>query len=154
MKNLKVSPEVHEELENRKEKGDTFDDVLKGILDLKPSLDDLVAYFPEELQEKARMIVEEIEETGEMKREVEERHGNHVLVFESEVTGRKIVECTFSEDKMDLAYRNQVGDMKNFGWIDMKEGEPRAYNNFEKNISEYSDEVKEKVKGAWRKWGE
>jgi predicted CopG family antitoxin len=149
--NIKVSRKVHEELKSRKQEGDTFDDVLKNLLGLRPSLEDCIAYLDEDLQEASRQIVEAIESSGDLKKEVRRAGVHKDLTFSSKSSGNKIAKCRFSEHDLKLFYKGLNGDMKSLGYLSKSENAIKVQEA--DNVSEISKKLKNKVDSAIEKWG-
>lgn len=152
---MKVSEIVHEEIESRKDEGETFDDVLKRELDLLPDLDDLTAYFSPDLADAAEEVVEAISQQGDFSSEIVEENHYYALNFISPDSDRIIAQCRFTEDQMKVYYRDQHGDLTHIGWVDENdEGEVGCYVNVRyEGIEEIKERAQEKVTGAYRKWG-
>lgn len=154
-KNIKVSELVHEKLERRKTEDQTFDDVLREMLDLTPDLDDMVAYFSPEHAEAAKRVVSTIEEQGEFESAAQETDHDQRLDFISPDSDLSIARATFTENRMQVYYRDQHGDMTRIGTVkETDEGDVYSYiNSRYDGIEEICKRVRKKVAGAYRKWG-
>lgn len=156
MKNIKVDSEVHSKLKNRKEKNDSFNDVLRDLLDLQHEVDnDLGAYFPsDEMREAAKQILDVIENKGSVEKDVDTEQNHKEVTFISEETGAAVATCTFREDRMGVSYRTMGDKMKKIGTL--MENEERGVYGFrhsQRDLEDFLDEIEQKVSGSWRKWG-
>lgn len=143
-KNIKVSEVVYDSLESKKAGSETFDDVLRRILDLNPEIEDLAAYLPSDIREEAKDIAVFIESLAEFKQEIERDDIFDELNFRSEESDLTIAQLRFSEEQLHIMYRDKNGDLI------------RLDNLFEdhgKNLDDLKDRIEQKVNGAIRKWG-
>lgn len=115
-KNINVSEVVHEKLSLEKRKEETFDDVLKRELNILPSgINDLVAFYPDDLANAARLIVNCIENQADFERAISEYEEYYALEFDHPESGHTIVKVQFREDPTDgthAVYRDHHGEMK------------------------------------------
>jgi predicted CopG family antitoxin len=152
-KTIKVSERVHQELQKHKEDSKTFNDVLRDLLDITPSIEKLTAYFTDEQRKNAKRIVNSIEETGDYEKEVTTERNHEALVFRSAANDEPIARIEFTESRARMYYRDQHGEMDNIGYLyGGKENQHIDYNGND-DVDEYIEDLKKKVKGANRKWG-
>lgn len=161
-KTIKVDDAVHSELDRLKGKYevDTFNDVLRRELNIVPAadVDKLAAYLPDELRDAAQEVVEIIETEDSFNQDVEEENRRNYLTFTSPSTERKIAEIEFREDRFDVYYRDQQGEMSRAGGganrndgVEYGTTGSGYYDHIERN--EFLDSVEEKMAGAYRRWG-
>jgi hypothetical protein len=151
-KTIKVSEVVHSELESRKRDNDSFDDVLRKVLDLNPILDDLVAYFDQELQDVSRELIEFINKQGDFNHQIEQQSRVDVLKFNS--NGTTVAEARFSEHRMSLYYRDRTGSLEQFIGLRKKGDEVKSLRGGATHGQKHAfDRVEEKIPGAYRRWG-
>lgn len=147
--NIKVSKIVHEELSQRKQPGETFDDVLKRELGLLPSLDDLIAYFPEDLANMAKNITHFVERLEDLETKTTEDTW-HNIEFIAPKSKRTIARIQFSEESFNVEYRNQHGKMSGAtNWIHSK----KARDMDDENMNRLKERLRNKIKGAYKRWG-
>lgn len=154
-KTVQVSERVHQKLQKHKEDSETFNDALRDLLDITPSIEKLTAYFIDERRKDAEKIVNSIDETGDYEKEVKTDSSREVLVFRSTANDEPIAEIRFSESEARTYYRDQHGEMKNFGVLyGDKDSDKTIYAKpSHPDIGDYVKDLKKKVKGANRKWG-
>lgn len=125
-KNLKVSEIVHEELEVRKRRDESFDDVLKRELGIIPStVDELTTYYPEQLREAASYLADFFGNEDRYLELVTDHDDYFALNFDSRESRRTIVQFRFSNDPpwVDIYYRNERGELESAGQILQQEGD-------------------------------
>jgi hypothetical protein len=125
-KNLKVSEIVHEELEVRKRRDESFDDVLKRELGIIPStVDELTKYDPDHLYEAASHLVDSLYDEDRYDKIVIDHDDYFALNFDSQDSGRTIMQLRFIDESpwIDLFYRNNRGELENAGQILQQEGD-------------------------------
>jgi len=161
-KTIKVDDAVHNELDRLKSKhgADTFNDVLRRELNIIPAADveKLAAYLPDVLRDTAQNVAEVIKTVDSFNQDVEEDNRRNYLTFISPSTERKIAEIEFQEDRFDVYYRNQQGEMSRAGGGTnrderIKYGTTGTGYYEHINRDEFLDSVEEKVTGAHRRWG-
>jgi len=151
-KTVKVSEMVHSELQYRKQDNDSFDDVLREVLGLKPSLDDLVAYFDKELQDTCIELIDHINEQGDFNHRIEEGSRADVLKFISE--GTIVAEARFTEHSMSLYYRDRSSSLERFTGLKMDDNEVKSTRGGYTHGKESAFErVENKIPGSYRRWG-
>jgi len=152
-KNIKVSEVVYDRLVSKKEGNESFDDTLRRILNLPPDIDDLTAYYPDEMREKAKDVVDYIFSLEELNRTVDRRGEYDSLKFVPENNDLAVAQIQFWEDSMKIMYRDKNGDME---WItSFVVGEDHDTNygyHLEKEFKDIKEEIERKVMGAIRKW--
>ena len=160
-KQLRVSEAVHNELERRKSGDQTYDDVMREVLDLVPDLEQLLAYLGDEQGQMGRRIIMQIEGVGDLERSIEEEPTSHVVSFTSTDSERVIAELEIDENparaEFTVRYKAQRGNMEPIGTV--KESE----NGVEGGIlggtgrfddpEEYVDAVRRNVERAYESWG-
>lgn len=129
-KNLKVSEIVHEELEVRKRRDESFDDVLKRELGIIPStVDDLTIYYPEPLQEEVKRAHNIVRNENRYHEIVTEKDDSYALNYDSKESGRTIMQLQFedaSRPEVAIRFRNERGELQSVGQILQQEGDKRA----------------------------
>lgn len=159
-KTVKVDQAVHDELNRLKDKygADTFNGVLRRELGITPDvdLDDLTAYYQEDLRELAKNLVEMVTEIEalDVGLEVDEdASNNHVLRFVSHVSDREIARIVFSETGFDVKYRDQSGKMEFAQSAHRYKPSTDIIHGGGVGTGRMVEEVKDKVVGANRRWG-
>jgi hypothetical protein len=125
-KNLKVSEIVHEELEVRKRRDESFDDVLKRELGIIPNtVDELTRYYPDHLYEAASYLVDILHDGDRYEKFVTDHDDYFALNFDSKDTRRTIMQLRFLDEspRIEILYRNQRGEMESAGQILQQEGD-------------------------------
>lgn len=152
-KNIKVSEVVYDRLVAEKEGNESFDDTLRRILELSPDIEDLAAYYPDEMREMSKEIVEFIFQMDDFKRNVNRGSECDTLKFIPEDSDLAVAQIQFWEDSLKIMYRNKNGDMD---WItSLVVGNDKDTNfgyDLEGEFDELKEEIKRKIKGAIRKW--
>lgn len=162
-KTIKVDDAVHSELNRLKGKYevDTFNDVLRRELNIIPAADveKLAAYLRAELRDTVQEVVEIIESVDGFNQDVKEDNYQKYLTFTSPSTERKIAEIEFREERFDVYYRDQHGEMSRAGGgagrndgVEYGTTGSGYYDHIDRE--EFTDSVEEKVAGAYRRWGE
>ena len=155
-KNLKVSEVVYDALESEKSGNETFDDVLRRVLDLNPEIADLAAYLPENLRKRSQELADFIGTLEEFETEVERdaNDGYDHVRFVSPESGLTIARVRFGEDWVMTDYRNRRGDMQKISSFTAGNAEDIGLNiEIEEVWEEIKQENRKKIKGAYRKWG-
>ena len=155
-KNLKVSEVVYDALESEKSGNETFDDVLRRVLDLNPEIADLAAYLPENLRKRSQELADFIGTLEEFETEVERdaNDGYDHVRFVSPESGLTIARVRFGEDWVMTDYRNRRGDMQKISSFTAGTAEDIGLNiEIEEVWEEIKQENRKKIKGAYRKWG-
>jgi predicted CopG family antitoxin len=126
-KQIRVSGLVHSDLSKRKKDDETFDDVLRRVLDLQPDLDSILSYYSDEQQEIAQQMIDEIDAVGDFHQSIKTEGTVEVLEFEAIGSRRVIASIEFDEkpskSEITVSYRNQKGDMETIGSVRQKQGE-------------------------------
>jgi predicted CopG family antitoxin len=114
-KNIKVSDIVHEELEARSQKHESFDDVLQRLLELRPTgVDELVAYYPDQLRLPAIGIIERLKEMTDLDPCIVDQDGHYEIQFDA-ANERTILTAVFRDEPtvgVVIKYRNARGEME------------------------------------------
>lgn len=155
-KNIKISEVVYDTLEKEKSGSETFDDVLRRLLDLNPDLEDLVAYLPKDLRQRAQDIADFIESLGEFEIEVERDadDGYDHLRFVSMESGLTIARIRFGEEWVMTDYRNRSGDMEKLSSFTTDSDEDLGLHiDVGEGWEEIKEENRKKIEGACRRWG-
>ena len=155
-KNIKVSEVVYDTLENQKSGNETFDDVLRRILNLDPEIEDLAAYLPEELRKRSRELVDFINGLEDFEIEVERdaNDGYDHVRFVSPNTGLTIARIRFGEGWVMTDYRGRRGDMREISSFAAGNSEDLGLNiEIEDGWEDIKEENRKKILGAYRKWG-
>jgi predicted CopG family antitoxin len=159
-KQLRVSEAVHNELERRKSGDQTYDDVLRELLELAPDFEQLLAYLSDEQADLARTVVSQIHEVGEMNRSIDEEGTAHVVSFTSTNNGRVIAEMEIEQGpstaEFTVRYRNQRSDLEPIGTVRESEegvvgGILGSKGRFD-STDEYVDAVQRNVERAYAGW--
>lgn len=159
-KQLRVSEAVHNELERRKNGDQTYDDVLRELLDLTPNLEQLLAYLGDEQANLARTVVSRIEDIGELDRRIKEEGTAHVVCFTSTNNGRVIAELEIKQGpsmaEFTVRYRNQRSNLEPIGTVRESEngvvgGILGSKGHFD-STDEYVDAVQRNVERAYSGW--
>lgn len=151
-----MSEVVYDTLENEKSGNETFDDVLRRILNLDPEIKDLAAYLPENLRERSQELAEFIGNLEQFEVEVERdaNDGYDHVRFISPETGLTIARIRFGEEWLMTDYRNRRGDMHEISSFAAGGNEDLNLNiKIEEGWEEIKEENREKILGAYRKWG-
>lgn len=116
-KNLKVSEITHEELEVRKRRDESFDDVLKRELGIiPPTVEDLVTFLPDQLAGAARNAADYLRDKDRFNEYIIERDNEgYTLIYDSKDSGRTIMEVRPVRDDppyVGIYYRNERGEME------------------------------------------
>lgn len=117
-KNLKVSEIVHEELEVRKRRDESFDDVLKRELGITPtSVKELTTYYPAELEEAVQMLVGFFGDTERYAEFITDHEEYFALNFDAKESRRTIFQLRFSNDPpcVEVYFRNDRGELEFIG---------------------------------------
>lgn len=101
----RVDASTHEELENRKQKDETFNDVLHRVLGLTPDIDDLTAYLTEKQTELAYQLIEKIQDIADSDRSIEQTETSEDVIFISTETSRPIARMSFKERRFEISDR-------------------------------------------------
>ena len=155
-KNIKVSEVVYDTLESQKSGNEAFDDVLRRVLNLDPELEDLAAYLPEDLRERSQKLADFIGGLEEFEIEVESDADDgydHVRYLSSN-TGLTIARIRFDEEWVITDYRNRQGDLREIS--SFSAGNDKDMNldiGIEDGWEEIKEKNREKIEGAYRKWG-
>jgi hypothetical protein len=124
---IRASGLVHQELSRRKKDGETFDDVLRRVLNLQPDLDSILSYYSDEQQRFAQNLISEIESVGDFHQFIKTEGAVEVLEFESVGSRRVIATIEFDEkpskSEIKVSYRNQKGDLEPIGSCRQEQGE-------------------------------
>lgn len=155
-KNIKISEVVYDTLEKEKSGSETFDDVLRRLLDLNPDLEDLVAYLPKDLRQRAQDLTDFIESLGEFKIEVERDadDGYDHLRFVSMESGLTVARIRFGEEWVMTDYRNRSGNMEKLSSFTPDNDEDLGLHiDVEEGWEEIKEENRKKIEGAYRRWG-
>lgn len=157
-KNLKVSEIVHEELEVRKRRDESFDDVLKRELEIIPgTVGDLTTYYPESLQKEVKNIHNLIRNQNRYDEIVTEKGDSYALNYDSKKSGRTIMQLRFetaSRPEVDIRFRNVRGELQSIGQLLQQEGDERAIVDLEflrPDTGDLIDEIApetERIEGA------
>jgi len=151
-KTIKVSELVHSKLESMKQENDSFDDVLREVLDLKPDIDDLLAYFEPELQKAAKELIDHINEQGEFDHRIDEGKREDTLKFIS--NGTTVAEARFNESRVRVYYRDRSSSLERFTGLTMKDEEVKSLRSGHRHDKESAFErVSNKIPGAYTRWG-
>jgi len=149
--NLKVSEVTHEAITAEKREGESIDDVLRRKLGLKTTTEDiqndLAAYLPDDLREQAQEAADLIGSVANFQTEVDETGGtanDPALKFKSEDSSLTIAQLECGESGYTVKYRDQHGDLDAV----FIQGESN-----DKDFEANNDEIRRRVKGAYRKWG-
>lgn len=154
-KNIKVSEVVYDTLENQKSGNETFDDVLRRVLNLDPEIEDLAAYLPEDLRERSQELADFIGGLEEFVIEVERDadDGYDHVRFESPESGLTIARIRFGEEWMMTDYRDRRGDMQQISSFAAGNDEDLGLHiEIEEGWEEIKQEHQKKIEGAYRKW--
>jgi predicted CopG family antitoxin len=170
-KTIKVSEEVHAELERRKRtsRADSFDTVLKQVLELMstPDSDTLGAYFPlDEHREAAQAVIDHIRTLGTLDESVTSNPRylgtsyTEGLEFESEESGRTIVAIGFQETTFTVYYRGPGNEFREVASVRHNRDEDTVeYDNwvsssdyFDDDLSGVINAIDQKAAGALRRW--
>jgi len=125
-KNLKVSEIVHEELEVRKHRDESFDDVLKRELGIIPStVDELTTYYPEKLQTAISRFTRNLDSGEQYHRLVTDHENYFALNYDSKESGRTILQLRFYSEptSVEVFYRNDRGELESAAEVFQQEGE-------------------------------
>lgn len=126
-KQIRVSELVHEELQNKKRDDESFDDVLRGLLDLEPETEDLLSYYSDELQEIIQKLLTEIADVGNLSRSIENNGATEVIAFRSIENRRTIATIELKQQPsrsiVTVKYRNQQGNLEKIGSARQDTGE-------------------------------
>lgn len=167
-KTIRVDETVHEHLEDKKtEYGvETFNDVLKrelGIIPDSSELDKLAAYYPSELQNAVREVVEVLRDVDDLQERVEEMEhsDNYQLVFTDPQNGMDLAKIEFRDNhsRFYYLYRNTKRE-----WEQAAAGEYRkrddeirfgdtgtqTYDNI--SLDDVKDTVRQTGTGAVQRW--
>ena len=155
-KNIKVSEIVYDTLENEKSGNETFDDVLRHILNLDPDIEDLAAYLPENLRKRSQELADFISGLEEFEIDVERdaNDGYDHVRFVSPDTGLTIARIRFGEEWVMTDYRDRQGDMQEISSLAAGNNEDLGLDiKIDDGWEEIKEENRKKIKGAYRKWG-
>lgn len=160
-KTIKVDEAVHNRLEELKAKYnvETFNEVMRHELDIvsKTELDQLAAYFDDELRQTVEQVVDSIREIGEFDEFVTESGRQEVLEFIAPDSNALIASVHFDENSFRVKYRSQSGEMEDCG---------RGYDGSSSGtkygrISRTSDstdpedvvnQAQKKITGSYKRW--
>lgn len=154
---IKVSSVVYDSLEAQKSKNQTFDDVLREVLDLTPDIEDAASYLPDEEREIALSLIDAIDSVDDFSHEIETEGAHSYYSFVAPESGLTIVKAVFEESKhgssFRLQYRGMDGEMVHITEVSSESPHDIAW---ELDIKEEYDELEKKiidvVEGAVRKW--
>jgi hypothetical protein len=172
-KNIKVSEIVHEELEVRKRRDESFDDVLKRELGIIPNtVEELTTYYPDALHEPITFLAKNFEDDDRYHQFVTEHDDYYALNYDSKDTGRTILQLRFHNNppRVGTHYRNNAGEMEHIGDILQQEDDdyiiadftftrPDTGERFEDiaTYHEINDRLEEGLKSiqnaAYERWG-
>ena len=152
-KNLKVSDVTHEAVKAEQQENETIDDTLQRVLGLNASSNDLergiAAYLDANQRDQVEELVAVIRDHGEFDEVTEEgggTGGRDVLRFVDKGSGLTVATMECSEEGYIVQYRDNEGEMNNaFGTVFEAE---------EADMEDLKARVRERVKGALRRWGE
>jgi len=156
-KNIKVSEVVYDTLENRKSGSETFDDVLRHVLNLDPEIEDLAAYLSEDLRERSQELADFIGGLEEFEIEVERdaEDGYDHVRFVSPNSGLTIARIRFGEEWVMTDYRDRRGDMKKISsFAEDNDEDLGLHIDIEEGWEEIKEKNQKKIEGAYRKWGQ
>lgn len=172
-KNLKVSEIVHEELEVRKRRDESFDDVLKRVLGITPStVEELTSFYPDELSEDADSFVSWFHDEERYQKFITAQNDHFALNYDAKDSGRTILQLQFSTEtpKIEILYRDEFGQLETAGQLIQKEGavaptieleftHPDTGNHIEftaesdEYAPEFDDALKSLQNAAYERWG-
>jgi predicted CopG family antitoxin len=153
-KNIKVTTPTYDAIVAEQKEGESMDDTLQRILGLTPDADDvergIAAYLSdEELRKQVKELVDFINSLEDFGTEVmygEGNAGDDVLRFFSKGSGVAVAKLECGEFGYTLKYRDNTGD------FDTIRATVSDTNDVE--MEELKEKVREKVEGAYRRWGE
>ena len=145
-KNIKVSEIVYDYLSSQGSTGESFDDVLRRLLGLNPTIDDLLAYFPDNIREYGKKIIDEILSIGDdIQTKIDTRVSYNTLIFH--VRGLPIAKIDYlTEEEFNIYYRGQNGNMN------LLVGTITRSTDIEKEYPKIIKEIRHKIGGAYRRW--
>lgn len=121
MKSIKVSEEVHEELSNRKHRGESFDQVLERELGLVPrTVEELTRVLPDLLKTAVNTLVHEHIDTDRRYKRIGHKDKEKLtLEFVSQETNKAIFEVMVFlpnskervNHRVDISYRNPQNEL-------------------------------------------
>lgn len=157
--NLKVSELTHESIKAAQREGETIDDTLRrltGVVSGGVNIDDLAAYLPENLRERANDLVKFIDGLADFDVDVERdaNDGYDHIRFKSPDTGITIARVRFGEAWLMTDYRNRKGELEEISAFPEDGDDDVGLNlNIEDDWVEIKEANRRKIEGAYRKWG-
>ena len=143
-KNIKVSEVVYDYLSSQGSTGESFDDVLRRLLGLNPTIEDLIAYLPDKMREYGKKVIDEILSIADdIQTKIETDMPYNTLIFH--VRGLPIAKIDYGEESFRIYYRGQNGDMQALGGMTI-------YMDPEKEYEKLVKEIHHRIEGAYRRW--
>ena len=137
-KNIKVSEIVYDYLSSQGSTGESFDDVLKRLLGLNPTINDLIAYLPDEIRDYGRKVVGKILAiSDDIETKVESECS---LIFQ--VKGLPIAKIKYEKDNFIIRYRDERGEMSYLSSV-----------SGEKDYQDTLKKINHLIRGSYRRWG-
>lgn len=156
-KTVKISGVVYDSLEAEKDKNETFDDVLRDVLGLKPDIEDAAAYLPDEERDIALSLINAIDSVHDFNHNMETSGAHAYYSFVAPESGIAIVRAEFEESKhgtsMGLRYRRMDGDMSFITSISSNRPEDLEWGlDIQDKSNELEQKITQIVEGGVRKW--
>ena len=148
--NIKVDAIVKDTLESMKRGSESYNDVLRRELELRPDVEDLLAFHPDDLRERAKEVIDHARSLLKDYNEkidqeiVEKKHDyDELRLSPAGGNGLVIVKFKIGEDDMEIRYRNKDGEMRGIGFL---------FPSQETDMDKLKEEMEKKIKGSCRRW--
>jgi len=155
--NIKVDAIVKDTLESMKRGSESYNDVLKRKLELRPDVEDLLAFHPDDLRERAKEVIDHArsllkDHIQEIDTEIVEnkRDYDELRLSPAGENGLVIVKFKIGEDDMKIQYRNKDGEMRGIGYL--FPSQETDMDKLKEKTDRLKEEMEKKIKGSCRRW--
>jgi hypothetical protein len=155
-KNVKISEVTHERLKHEQKEGETMDDTIQRLLGIGTSAEDVggtvAAYQSDLMRDQVKELKNFISSVREFNVEVDDERGE--ILFKSPNTGITVAKIICRDNYYVIRYLSRTESYRDIGPEVIKDDYAKELSDNETQMKQFKQTIREKVEGAYRRWGE